>query len=83
MLEELSTSYRSKRTWRWNGHQWQSASARGESYLSIALGLTLLLLTLGLLLALGSATSSWLPFWAIVLLLALLPALMALLAYRR
>ncbi|XHX80623.1 MAG: hypothetical protein RBJ76_12050 [Stenomitos frigidus ULC029] len=85
VLEELSTSYRYKRTWRWNGYQWQSASSGfGESSLSIALGIVLTILIIGLLLALGSPSSSGLMFWAIVLLLlALLPALMVLLAYRR
>lgn len=85
LLEELSTSYRYKRTWRWNGQQWQGASSGfGDSYLSIALGIVLTMLIVGLLLALGSPGSSGPMFWVIVLLLlALLPALMVLLAYRR
>ena len=85
MLEELSTSYRYKRTWRWNGHQWNGVSSGfGDNYLSIALGVILVLLITGLLLALNSPTNSGVVFWAVVLLLlALLPALMVLLAYRR
>ena len=85
VLEELSTSYRYKRTWRWNGHQWNGASSGfGESYLSIVLGVILVLLIIGFFLAFNSPTHSGMVFWAVVLLLlALLPALMVLLAYRR
>ncbi|PSB26743.1 hypothetical protein [Stenomitos frigidus] len=85
VLEELSTSYRYKRTWRWNGHQWNGVSSGfGESYLSIVLGVILVLLIIGFLLALNSSATSGMVFWAVVLLLlALLPALMVLLAYRR
>jgi hypothetical protein len=85
VLEELSTSYRHKRAWRWNGHQWQGASSGfGDSYLSIALGIVLTMLIIGLLLTLGSPGNSGPMFWVIVLLLlALLPTLMVLLAYRR
>ncbi|XGV95089.1 MAG: hypothetical protein ACAF41_20370 [Leptolyngbya sp. BL-A-14] len=85
VLEELSTSYRYKRTWRWNGHQWNGVqSGVSDSYLSIVLGVILVLLITGLLLALNSPTGSGVVFWAVVLLLlALLPALMVLLAYRR
>ncbi len=84
VLEELSTSYRYKRTWRWNGQQWNGISPGGNSYVSIALGVILVLLITGLLLALNSPANSGVVFWAVVLLLlALLPALMVLLAYRR
>jgi hypothetical protein len=85
VLEELSTSYRYKRTWRWNGHQWDGVSPGfSDSYVSIALVVILVLLITGLLLALNSPTNSGVVFWAVVLLLlALLPALMVLLAYRR
>jgi hypothetical protein len=85
VLEELSTSYRHKRAWRWNGHQWQGVSSGfGDSYLSIALGIVLTMLIIGLLLTLGSPGNSGPMFWVIVLLLlALLPTLMVLLAYRR
>lgn len=85
VLEELSTSYRYKRTWRWNGHQWNGAgSGFSENYLPVALGIILVMLVIGLLLVMNSPTSSGMVLWAVVLLLlALLPALMVLLAYRR
>ncbi|MBD2022638.1 hypothetical protein H6F43_20860 [Leptolyngbya sp. FACHB-36] len=85
VLEQLSTSYPYKRSWRWTGHQWRIVKAGlGESYLPIALGITLVLLSIWLPLALNSPANSGILLWAIVaLLLAVLPALMVLLAYRR
>lgn len=85
VLEQLSTSYPYKRAWRWNGHQWLVAnSGLGESYLPVAMGVILVMLSIGLPLALRSPSNSNIVLWAIVLLLlALLPALMVLLAYRR
>lgn len=85
VLEQLSTNYPYKRAWRWTGHQWNTAtSALGENYLPIALGITLVLLSIWLPLALHSPQNSGILLWAIVaLLLAILPALMVLLAYRR
>ncbi len=85
MLEQLSTSYPYKRAWRWNGYQWSVANpGLGESYLPIAMGIILVMLIIGLPLALRSPSNSNIILWAIVLLLlALLPALMVLLAYRR
>lgn len=85
VLEQLSTSYPYKRSWRWNGHQWRVANPGwGDSYLPIALGITLVLLSIWLPLALNSPQNSGIILWAIVaLLLAILPALMVLLAYRR
>lgn len=85
MLEQLSSSYPYKRTWRWNGRQWSIInSGLGESYLPITLGITLVLLSIWLPLALKAPSSSSVILWAlVVLLLAVLPALMVLLAYRR
>ena len=85
VLEQLSSHYPYKRSWRWNGHQWNVArSGLRESYLPMALGVTLVLLSIWLPLALNSPPSSGIILWAIVaLLLAVLPALMVLLAYRR
>lgn len=85
VLEQLSTNYPYKRSWRWTGHQWNTAhSGLSESYLPVALGITLVLLSIWLPLALNSPPSSGIVLWAIVaLLLAILPALMVLLAYRR
>ncbi|QZZ23694.1 hypothetical protein J5X98_20845 [Leptothermofonsia sichuanensis E412] len=85
VLEQLSTNYPYKRAWRWNGHQWMIANAGlGESYLPVAMGVILVMLSIGLPLALSSPSNSNVVLWAVVLLLlALLPALMILLAYRR
>ncbi len=83
-LEQLATAY-PKRLWRWGGHQW-IAVGQGlrESYLPIALGVMLVLLSIWLPLALNASPRSGVFFWAVVaLLLAILPALMVLLAYRR
>jgi hypothetical protein len=84
VLEELSTSYPYKRAWRWTGYQWNMAhSGVSESYLPVALGITLVLLSIWLPLALSSSQSGVLLWAVVALLLALLPALMVLLAYRR
>lgn len=85
VLEQLSTTYPYKRAWRWNGHQWNVVkSGLGDSYLPVALGITLVLLSIWLPLALNSPPSSGIFWWAIVaILLAVLPALMVLLTYRR
>ncbi len=85
ILEQLSSSYPYKRAWRWNGHQWITANSHlGESYLPIAMGVVLVMLSIGLPLALTNQSNLGVILWAIVLLLlALLPALMVLLAYRR
>lgn len=85
VLEELSSSYPYKRAWRWTGHQWGVANpGLGESYLPIALCITLVLLIIWLPLALTSSPKASVLLWAIVaLLVAVLPALMVLLAYRR
>ncbi|UIE39631.1 hypothetical protein KIK02_08770 [Leptodesmis sichuanensis A121] len=85
VLEQLSGSYPYKRAWRWNGHQWNPAHAGlGESYLPVALGITLIMLIIWLPLALNAkSSSSGIVLIVGVLLLAVLPALMVLLAYRR
>lgn len=85
ILEQLSTSYPYKRAWRWTGHQWSVANpGLSESYLPIALGVILVMLSIGLPLALNASSNSGIFLWALVLLLlALIPALMVLLAYRR
>ena len=85
VLEQLSTSYPYKRSWRWTGHQWRIVKAGlGESYLPIALGITLVLLSIWLPVALHSPSGAHIILWAIVaLVLAILPALMVWLAYRR
>jgi hypothetical protein len=85
VLEQLSTTYPYKRAWRWNGQQWiLVTSGLGESYLPVALGVILVLLSIWLPLALNAPPNSGILLWAMVaLLLAVLPALMVLLTYRR
>lgn len=84
-LEQLSTTYPYKQAWRWTGHQWAKAHAgMRDSYLPLALGIVALLLVVWLPLALRSPLSSNIIPWALVaLILAVLPALMVWLAYRR
>ncbi|MCY7277896.1 MAG: hypothetical protein LH702_30220 [Phormidesmis sp. CAN_BIN44] len=84
VIEQLSTTYPYKRSWRWTGHQWNVVHpGLGDSYLPLALGILLVLLSIWLPVALNSGTGS-IILWAIVaLLLAVLPALMVWLAYRR
>jgi len=85
VLEQLSTHYPYKRAWRWNGQRWNLVNpGLQENYLPVALGIALVLLSIWLPLALNSPKNSNLMLWAIVaLLLAVLPALIVLLAYRR
>lgn len=86
LLEQLSTTYPYKRSWRWVGGRWVVAQPRfGQTYLPIALGIILVLLIVWLPLALRSSnTSTNILLWAMVaVLLAVLPALMVWLTYRR
>lgn len=84
-LEQLSTTYPYKQAWRWTGHQWTKAYAGlRDSYFPLAMGIVLVLLVVWLPLALRSPLSSNIIPWALVaLILAVLPALMVWLAYRR
>lgn len=84
-IEQLSTTYPYKQAWRWTGHQWNKAySGIRDSYLPLALGILLVLLIVWLPLALRSPVGANIISWAIVaVLLAVLPALMVWLAYRR
>jgi hypothetical protein len=85
VIEQLSTTYPYKRSWRWTGHQWNVVHpGLGDSYLPLALGILLVLLSIWLPVALQSPSGAIIILWAIVaLLLAVLPALMVWLAYRR
>ncbi len=85
VLEQLSTSYPYKRAWRWIGNRWIVAQPRfGQSYLPVALGIILVLLIIWLPLALRSPNGANILVWAMVaVLLAILPALMVWLTYRR
>ncbi|NDJ17474.1 hypothetical protein [Myxacorys almedinensis] len=85
VIEQLSTTYPYKRSWRWTGHQWNVVHpGLGDSYLPLALGILLVLLSIWLPVALHSPSGAHIILWAIVaLVLAILPALMVWLAYRR
>ncbi|NEO97438.1 MAG: hypothetical protein F6K58_01725 [Symploca sp. SIO2E9] len=85
MIEQLSTSYPYKKAWRWSGNRWTPANASiGESYLPVALLIVMVLLIVWLPLALRSTTGPSIIFWALLaVMLAILPALMVWLAYRR
>ena len=84
-IEQLSSTYSYKRIWRWTGHRWNVAnSSLGESYLPLTLGIIIVLLIVWLPLALRSPSSVSIIFWAIIaILVAVIPALMAWLVYRR
>lgn len=85
LLEQLSTTYPYKQAWRWMGDHWIKAYAgMKDSYLPLAMGIVFALLFIWLPLALQSSLSSNIIPWVLVaLILALLPALMLWLAYRR
>jgi hypothetical protein len=84
VIEQLSTNYPYKQTWRWTGQQWKKAHGGLRAhYLPIALGMILVPIMIWLPLALHSPGSNVI-LWAIVaVLIAMLPALMVWLAYRR
>jgi hypothetical protein len=84
-IEQLATSYPYKRSWRWMGHRWNTAHAKiGVSYLPLVVGIVVVLLMVWLPLALRSSGSINAILWAILaLMLAILPAIMVWLAYRR
>lgn len=83
-LEQLATHYPYKQAWRWTGKQWYRATPGMRShYLPLALGMLLIPLVIWLPLAMYSPGTNIL-LWAIVaVMLAMLPALMVWLAYRR
>jgi hypothetical protein len=85
VLEQLSTTYPYKRAWHWTGSGWCVVHPRlATNYLPIALGIIFVLVIIWLPLALRWANSSSIIAWAIVaVLLAVLPALMVWLTYRR
>ena len=85
VLEHLASSYPYKKAWRWNGHQWNVANPNfRDNYLPIALGIVFIMLVIWLPLALNAKPTSHSVVLVIgIMLLALLPALMVLLAYRR
>ncbi|MBE9127793.1 MULTISPECIES: hypothetical protein [unclassified Coleofasciculus] len=85
VIEQLSTTYPYKKAWRWTGYRWVPAHTRlGESYLPVALLIVLVLLIVWLPLALRSSAGPSIILWALLAVtLAVLPALMVWLAYRR
>ena len=85
VLEQLSTTYPYKRAWRWTGNTWHVVQPRlGESYLPVALVIIFVLVVIWLPIALRLASGSNTIVLAIVaVLLAILPALMLWLTYRR
>lgn len=84
-IEQLSTSYPYKKVWRWTGNRWVTVhSGIGDSYLPVAILIILVLLIVWLPLALQADKGPSIIFWALLaVLLAVLPALMVWLAYRR
>jgi hypothetical protein len=85
VLEQLPTHNPYKRSWHWNGHHWQTTDNNSrESYLSVAILVILMLLVIWLPLALQLPQGANIVPWAILaVLLAIFPALMVWLAYRR
>jgi hypothetical protein len=85
VLEQLSTNYPYKRAWRWIGNRWSVSQPRfGQSYFPVALLIIFGLLIFWLPLALRSPSHANILLWALVaVLLAVLPALMVWLTYRR
>jgi hypothetical protein len=85
VLEQLATTYPYKRAWRWTGSNWVIIQPRlAENYLPVALGVIFVLVIVWLPLALRLAGGHNILAWAVVaVLLAILPALMVWLTYRR
>ena len=85
LLEQLSTTYPYKRVWFRRGNSWNPVQPKlRESYLPIALGIIFVLVIIWLPLALRLANGSSIIAWAIVaVVLAILPAIMVWLTYRR
>jgi hypothetical protein len=83
-IEQLSSHYPYKRTWRWTGFRWVSGNYRlGEGVLPVIFGIALLLSIVWLPLILKSSPSVSVILGAIlVMLLVILPALIFWLAYR-
>jgi hypothetical protein len=84
-IEQLASHYPYKKSWRWYNNRWISANQGvGETYFPVALGVILILLIVWLPLALRSSSGIGIVFWSFfALMLAIIPALMVWLAYRR
>jgi hypothetical protein len=84
VIEQLATHYPYKQAWRWTGKQWLLAHTGLKAhYLPLALGMILVPLLIWLPLALHSPGPNILLWAMIALMLAILPAFMVWLAYRR
>ena len=85
VLEQLSTTYPYKRAWRWTGSVWHVVHPKlGESYLPMALGIIVVLVLFWLPFALLQSTGTSIIASAIVaIILAIVPAVMVWLTYRR
>jgi hypothetical protein len=87
LIEQLSTTYPYKKTWRWTGHQWNLAHPNlRESYLPLVLAVVVVLPIICLPVALRSSLSNPMSvlLWLVVMAsAAMVPALILCIAYRR
>lgn len=83
-IEQLSTHFSYKQTWRWTGKQWNRASSNWKAqYLPLAILMILVPLVIWLPLALHSPSPNIIVWAMVAVILAMLPALMVWLTYRR
>lgn len=84
-IEEVSSPYVHKKAWRWTGKRWLNAyTTWRETYLPLFIGIIFVLFLVWLPLAFRSSGNVNIIFWLIIAIaLAILPALMVWLAYRR
>ena len=83
-IEQLSSHYPYKPTWRWTGKEWYRVhSGLKTNYWPLMLAMILVPLVLWLPLALHSPGPNIIIWAMVAVLLAILPALMVWLAYRR
>ena len=86
VIEQLSTTYPYKKAWQWTGTRWLRAhSSLKEHYLPLTIVILLVPLAIWLPLAWRSASgaANIVPWVLLALILAVLPALILWLAYRR
>ncbi|ACK65809.1 conserved hypothetical protein [Rippkaea orientalis PCC 8801] len=84
-IEQLSSSYPYKRSWRWTGYRWVVVrQGLGEGYFPLMSGMTIVVLIGWLLLALRSPAGLSMIIWtALIVFLIILSAIIFWLAYRR
>lgn len=84
VIEQLASNYPYKRAWRWSGSRWvNNTNSLGESYLLLTLGIIIVLLIFWLPMALQSSSGGILLLASIAILMAILPAVIAIFTYRR